>query len=310
MSRDAEAPTLWDTLDRSVSLEKATVQPDPRRDVSFQRARTFNGLTAREWTLLSRNVWNDVSSPRKVHHLRHGAVYPVKLADRLIRIYSREGDLVLDPFVGVGSTCIAAMAAGRRSIGFELNPEFVRVARKWIRETRKGTASTLWPNVRCGDARLLITRVRDIQLTVTSPPYANFINRSVEDRRKTHKTSKLVLENNSRVRVYSNDPRDLGNLDYEPFLLECKVILSNLLDATRPGGYAVWIVKDYRLPPERPYIPMHSHLAEAADAVGWKWHDLIIWDQNEQRSLVLLGYPSKFYTNQNSSYMVVLRKPD
>ena len=42
---------------------------------------------------------------------------------------------------------------------------------------------------------------------------------------------------------------------------------------------------------------------------GFLYHDLIVWDQNDQRSLVLLGYPTVFYVNQNHSYLVVLRKP-
>jgi DNA modification methylase len=284
------------------------LQSDQRRDASYQRKRTFNGLTAREWTLLSRNVWNDVSSPRKEHHLKHGAVYPVKLADRIIRLYSREGDLVLDPFVGVGSSCVAAMLAGRKSIGIELNPEFAEIASRWVDEHLVEAA--LRPRLIIGDCIERVSALRDVQLTVTSPPYANFIGRSVADRKKTHKTSKFVLENNSRVRVYSSHPNDLGNLEYEPFLSACEALLRDLFVATRPGGYAVWVVKDHRLPPERPYIPMHSDLAHRAERAGWKWHDLITWDQNEQRSLVLLGYPSRFYTNQNSSYLVVLRRPE
>lgn len=279
-----------------------------RKDASYQRSRSFNGLTAREWTLLSRNVWNDVSSPRQEHHLSHGAVYPVKLVDRIIRLYSREGDLVLDPFLGVGSTCVAAMLAGRRSIGIELNAEFAAVAKKWTGEYLTGPE--LRPKLIVGDARVKVSKLRDVQVTVTSPPYANFISRSVADRKKNHKTSKLVFDNNSRVRVYSSDPKDLGNLEYDVFLETCQGILKDLFAATLPGGYAVWVVKDHRLPPERPYIPMHSDLAQRAEVVGWKWHDLIIWDQNEQRSLVLLGYPSRFYSNQNSSFLVVLRKPD
>jgi DNA modification methylase len=282
------------------------LQPDPR-DVTYQRKRTFNGLTAREWTLLSRNVWNDVSSPRDRRHLQHGAVYPVKLVDRIIRLYSREDDLVFDPFLGVGSSCIAAMHAGRRSIGVELNPEFATLANEWI----AGEAECAHqPQVIVGDCLEHVKSVHDVQLTVTSPPYANFIGRSVADRKKTHKTSKLVLDNNSRVRVYSSSPKDLGNLEYEAFLETCQGFLADLLVATKPGGYAVWVVKDHRLPPERPYISMHSDLARCGQDVGWKWHDLITWDQNEQRSLVLLGYPSRFYTNQNSSFIVVLRRPE
>jgi len=49
-------------------------------------------------------------------------------------------------------------------------------------------------------------------------------------------------------------------------------------------------------------------LANLGEEVGFKLHDLIIWDQNEQRSLVLLGYPSIFYINQNCSFIVIMRK--
>lgn len=280
------------------------------RDAGFQRGRTFNGLTAREWTLLSRNVWSDLSSPRSKHQLEHGAVFPLKLAERLITMYSRAGDFVLDPFLGVGSTCVAAMRLGRRSMGIELNPRFAGIARAWVSEQAQelGQMAPL-PAIVNGDCREQIGAASDVQLTVTSPPYANFIGRSITDRKKTHKKSLLASENNSRVRVYSDEPNDLGNLEYPAFLDACEAILGALYEATRAGGYAVWIVKDHRLPPEMPYVPMHSDLAARAQRRGWKWHDLITWDQNEQRSLVLLGYPSRFYTNQNSSFLVVLRKP-
>ena len=276
-----------------------------------ERARAFNGLTAREWTLLSRNVWNDVSSPRQARHLAHGAVFPVKLAERLIRIYSAPGTLVIDPFAGVGSTCIAAMRLGRQSIGVELNPEFYRLAQAWLDDEAPGDAQDWRPTLINGDCRNLTQWIApgSVQATITSPPYADFIARSVRDRQRTHKKSKIVLENNSRAKVYSDDARDFGNLPYDQFLEQCKGLFSSLLTVTAAGGYAIWVVKDYRLPPDTPYVPMHSDLAVAAQSVGWKWHDLIVWDQNEQRSLVLLGYPSRFYSNQNCSFLVVLRKP-
>jgi len=75
------------------------------------------------------------------------------------------------------------------------------------------------------------------------------------------------------------------------------------------GGYSCWVVKDYRDTKNKiPYVPFHSDLARAGEEVGWKYHDLIIWDQTGQRRLVLLGYPSVLYTNQNCSFIVVFRK--
>lgn len=271
----------------------------------------FNGLTPREWTQLSRNVWDDVSSPRLKRHLEHGAVYPLKLADRCIRMYSAPDDLVFDPFAGVGSTLVAARAAGRRSAGIELNPAFVKMAASWIDEERGLFADPdLEPRLIQDDCRNLTAHLdpESVQLTATSPPYADFIRRSVADRKKTHKSSRIVHDNNSRVKAYSDDSRDLGNLAYPAFLDDCRHILSDLITVTRPGGYAVWVVKDYRLPPDQPYVSMHSDLAAVAQEAGWRWHDLIVWNQNEQRRLVLLGFPSKFYTNQNCSFLVVLRR--
>ena len=82
----------------------------------------------------------------------------------------------------------------------------------------------------------------------------------------------------------------------------------DLLKVTKNDGYSVWVVKDHRMTPKIPYVSFHSDIAKVAQEAGWLWHDLIVWDQNEQRSLVLLGYPTRFYSNQNCSFLVVLRK--
>lgn len=271
----------------------------------------FNGLSPREWTLLSRNIWDDVSSPRNKRHLEHGAVYPVKLAERAIAMYSGEGDLVFDPFNGIGSTLVAAARMKRRGLGIELNPHFVELTNSWLAEENTlFSPHTEGVKVVCDDCRNMAKyfEPNSVQLTVTSPPYANFIQRSVKDRATTHKTSLIVKDNNSRVKAYSDHKDDFGNLNYDDFLVASQNIFNSLLAITKPNGYAVWVVKDYRLPPKRPYISMHSDIALAAQNVGWLWHDLIIWNQNEQRRLVLLGYPTRFYTNQNCSFLVILRK--
>jgi DNA modification methylase len=288
----------------------APVQSQLEKEAA-QRERTFNGLTAREWTKMSRNVWDDLSSPRDKRHLEHGAVFPLKLAERCITMYSKEGDLVCDPFLGVGTTLVAASRMGRRAVGIELNERFATISEEWLADEQSLMTPDETPLVINDDCRVALSShpSDSIQLTVTSPPYADFIRRSVEDRRKTHKTSRIVSHNNSQVKPYSDDSRDLGNLNYDAFIPACKEVLAPLLDATKPGGYAVWVVKDHRLPPDLPYVPVSSDLARAAVDLGWLWHDLIVWNQNEQRSLVLLGYPSRFYTNQNCSFLVVLRKP-
>jgi site-specific DNA-methyltransferase (adenine-specific) len=77
-----------------------------------------------------RTAWTDIKgeSTRK----GHPAPYPVELAERLIRLFSFAGDTVLDPFMGTGSTSVAAMRTGRNSIGIEIDNSYLHLARTRI----------------------------------------------------------------------------------------------------------------------------------------------------------------------------------
>lgn len=78
----------------------------------------------KEWG--SRAVWY-IDSVRRNDD--HEAKFPLELADRVVRLYSEAGDVVLDPFMGSGTTAIAAMTNGRRYIGFEKEEMYVALAR-------------------------------------------------------------------------------------------------------------------------------------------------------------------------------------
>ena len=276
-----------------------------------QRAKTFNGMTAREWTLSSRSVWNDVSSARKGKHLLHGATFPEKLAERVILMYSKEGDYVLDPFLGTGTTVISAIKNNRFGYGIELADKYYNIASEEV----ANTVNLLILNnykIMQGDCEVVIDEIPDesIQLTFTSPPYADLIHKVVEDREKRHKHSAFVEMNNATTNVYSDNEADLGNMSLDEYKEKVVRIMKRIYSKTKPGGYNVWVVKDYRdIQNKVPYVDLHSAIAECGSKAGFVYHDLIIWDQNEQRALVLLGYPSVFYVNQNHSYLVVLRRP-
>ncbi|MGZ5005183.1 MAG: DNA-methyltransferase [Chthoniobacterales bacterium] len=83
-------------------------------------------LTREEMKSWLRSAWIDIKgeSTRR----GHPAPYPVSLAERLIKLYSFAGDTVLDPFVGTGTTNLAAIATGRNSIGNEIEPAYLKIA--------------------------------------------------------------------------------------------------------------------------------------------------------------------------------------
>ena len=250
--------------------EQPNLLPESELERVKEIKRGFNGLTASEWASLSKNVWNDLSSPRNKYQLEHGAVFPVKLAERLIKMYSREGDTIFDPFLGIGSTLIAAQNLARQGVGTELNPRFAGIAEQWLRENAGMFDASVFRVIN-DDCRNMLQYIEPntIQATVTSPPYADFIRKSIEDRTTTHKKSVIKLENNSTVKPYSDDERDFGNLPYRDFLKQIKYVLKVNYALTKTGGYSAWVVKDYRDTKNKvPYVPFHSDLARAGEEVA------------------------------------------
>lgn len=83
-------------------------------------------LTREELQAWQRSIWADL--PGSSTRNGHPAPYPIELAERLIRMFSFAGDTVLDPFVGTGSTSIAALFTGRNSIGSDIEPSYLETA--------------------------------------------------------------------------------------------------------------------------------------------------------------------------------------
>ncbi len=80
----------------------------------------------------TKSVWRMQTTSAK--RLKHAAPFPVELPYRLINLYSYQNDIILDPFMGSGTTAEAAIKTERRYIGYEINKEYVNFARQRVRE--------------------------------------------------------------------------------------------------------------------------------------------------------------------------------
>lgn len=97
--------------------------------------RELSALTKERWRELTQSLWEIETVTQSNFPIDHGAVYPVELPRRLIQLYSFYGDTVLDPFVGSGTTAVAAKQCGRECIGFDVDSEYIEHARQRVKET-------------------------------------------------------------------------------------------------------------------------------------------------------------------------------
>lgn len=100
-----------------------------KRKVSQER-REASRLTQSEWRRWVQEWWRIESITERVSF--HRAVFPLEVPYRLIRMFSFEGDTVLDPYLGTGTTMIAAHLTGRNSVGFEISDECESMIRRRV----------------------------------------------------------------------------------------------------------------------------------------------------------------------------------
>jgi site-specific DNA-methyltransferase (adenine-specific) len=100
---------------------------------SRQRKSRESTILKDDFLELTKSVWTfPAVSARRIGH---PAPFPEELPRRLIELYTFKGDVVLDPFCGSGTTCLAARNSGRHYVGYEIEPEYVKLAEERITNT-------------------------------------------------------------------------------------------------------------------------------------------------------------------------------
>jgi DNA modification methylase len=134
--RSASNPVLRDVTERVIVASKGRF--DRARSIK-QRAKEGlphrSTILAEDFMALTLDVWNIPAESAK--RVGHPAPFPVELPEQLIRLYTFDDDLVLDPFMGSGSTLVAAANLGRRYVGYDLDPAYVDIARGRVAEVTK-----------------------------------------------------------------------------------------------------------------------------------------------------------------------------
>ena len=103
-----------------------------------EEQREASRISKEEFDRWFQQIWNITGASTKYHP----APFPLELATRLVRMFSFSEDTVLDPFCGSGTTMVAALRSDRNSIGVEIDPEYCRMAARYLKAENAGLFST------------------------------------------------------------------------------------------------------------------------------------------------------------------------
>ena len=309
-------------------IDDAAVAPDPIGRGTPHPSNALNELSGEEWLYFTKSIWSTAYPSELGHDLRkaHGANKPPRLMCRLIEFFTKSGELVLDPFAGVGGTLLgAAIAQGpRRAIGIELEPRWIEVYDRVVARSRAerdgrgplladigpsdpGGARAFDPSgleLRLGDALAILPTLADasVDFVATDPPY----NVQLPLTMAGGKLAESHANRRTDYAMVTHDPADLANSpDYPTFLDRMEMVLAECRRLLRPTRYAAVIVRDaYQ---DGRYVFTGADIAARAERVGLVPKGDLVWYQAGTR-LRPYGYPNAFVPNIAHQHILVLRR--
>ena len=252
----------------------------------------LNCMTAKEWLKSQLGVWQFNYESRDIRNKKvHPATFPISMAKKVIELFTHEGELVVDPFVGSGTTLVAAQDTDRNAAGFDLQPEYIDLCEE--RLTRGELFHRSSQLAVQDDARSISKYLEPdtVGLIFTSPPYANLLNRKRKNKSRRQRDNGQL----GKVEQYSQDPRDLGTMPLDEYTHTMGEFFEALLPLLKPKGHCVINVPDMWWENER--ITIHIALVEELRRRGYELRNTIIWDRtNIVNRIGIFGWPSNYIT--------------
>ncbi len=275
------------------------ITPTPRQyiEINFQKTcehigNNINCLTPKEWMKNQLGVWEFFYEKRDVRDKElHPATFPLSMARKVIELFTHEGELIVDPFVGSGTTLVSAHDTNRNAIGFDLQQKYVDLCNTRLKNQQLFNLAQQIAVV--DDARNIDQYVapKTIKLIWTSPPYANLLNRKRKNKSRRDRDNGQL----HKVEQYSQDQRDLGTLELQTYAKEMGDIYERLLPLLRDDGHCVINVPDMWWEDKR--ITIHISLIEELRNRGYEFRNTIIWDRrNVVNNIGIFGWPSNYIT--------------
>jgi DNA modification methylase len=239
-------------------------------------------------------VWQFSYEGRDIRDKKqHPATFPISLAKKVVELFTHQGELVVDPFVGSGTTLLAAQDLDRSAVGFDLHGKYIELCEQRLspNASLNGAKQIAITDDAINIAKYILPDT--ISLIWTSPPYANLLNRKRKN--KSRRGDERRNDQYGKVEQYSQDPRDLGTMTLEEYASAMGEIFERLLPLLKPKAHCVINVPDMWWENER--ITIHVSLIQELRRRGYELRNTIIWDRtNIVNRMGIFGWPSNYIT--------------
>lgn len=277
---------------------------EPVSDDEVDPRNSLNDLSGKLWIQETKTVWRQKGLGASHEHAHYEKLHPAPFSfqdvARLVRFFTKAGQTVLDPFVGVGSTLKACAYLGRFGTGVELSKRWAELARERL---YKETSNPQTQEIIVGDIRDHVDDFSDgaFNFCVSSPPYWNILQKT-----KDYKAQARIRQ--GLAHQYSRSHRDLGNIPhYEAFVDQLADIFARLTPKLRLKAYMAIVVSDFKHGSR--FYPFHSdlytRLHERTDRLALQGITIL---EQTHKALKPYGYPFSYVPNVHHQYILILRR--
>jgi DNA modification methylase len=290
-------------------VKSTEVRKNPRKPISeenkpgrYDERNRLNDLTGKDWLLLTKSYWFSEPNGEDKDAYEHPAPFLVKDVLKLISLFTKKGMTVLDPFVGSGTTIIAANKIGRKCIGMDINEDYKELAESRI--LKYGFSDYTYI---VGDAYSEVDKVSMIDYIVTSPPYYNILRNNSNGTRKYNGKS-YRMGAREGVQYYSEHPNDLGNLeDYSKYIALLGTIMSKCFTKLREGKYCTLVMSDFTV--NKKEVCVQGDIARMMVDIGFEFCGTTVLLQ-KVKPLYPFAYPYAYRINHHHHNLITFQKTE
>ncbi|PAF53684.1 RNA methyltransferase [Helicobacter sp. 13S00482-2] len=268
----------------------------------------LNDLSGAEWTFFLNSVittrYSTNGKDSFAYHIRkiHPSPKPPQLMRQIIEFFTKEGEVVLDYFMGVGGTLLGASLCNRKAVGIDLNDKFIKAyteANAYLKLKEQVAIEADSIEFLKNDIGGFLNK-EEVSLILIDPPYGNMLSRP-----KTGEALKRGRDISPTP--FSDSKLDLGNMIWNDFL---RIFNQSILDSMKylkNKGHIVIFIKDMQ-PKQKELNLLHTDIIRDLNTIdNLNYLGMKIW-VDQSVNLYPYGYPFGFVSNQIHQYILIFQK--